>query len=1208
MPNSVHDSVKEKVQSYLERLPDAVSVNVVGDSEEKLLILKIYHHVAAFAFAGADAMASYTTTYKLFKELYRKHQSDWDSLDVAYVLCVSPNAKQLSQLSSRIETDTYFCRKFVIPLGTSVGHSLARLPFLPLAPLEGRSLRPSSAQTFLQHCGVATNLARDIVVQHERSAKGIVDDCLSENYGKPSKLTRAQTLTEIQTDPSTNPIVLGSITVKNFRAYRKKMTFEFGKDITILYGPNGFGKTSLFDAIDFVVTGAIGRLETTSEDRFRKLATHLDSTPKESSISLRFREAASEHTIVRTVEHTKLALLDDVSQERKVILRRLTAGGDDVADRVDNLISLFRATHLFSQESQELAKDFAETCTLSPTIVSRMLAFEDYANAVSKATSVTDLIAGQLDKLSGDENQITLTLQEAHNELNHLRETTKDTKSVGALNSEIEALKAELQKLSMEVPRGTVDAAAIRGWRALLESRLADHTASRGRLAALAKEVATIPALSNEMRDLQSRIDDADARKKSADQRRNTLSQTQQQAQRDLAILSSQLSQAQANLDSLKWLRENKFAYDTLLQAEKSASAELKAAARMVQAESANEARIVAELDSRIATLNASAGQVAAFRADLDARTQLRAVLPRWQSASARMQEVERLIETQQSALVTLQQEEPALRQVVDSHAAEQQRLSHLVENVDRNQSELKQLLSRLQQHVSTGTCPLCGEDHGSRNHLVTRINQQLSRDSASEARASLATLRTRGQALLQQLEANRLAQRTAQQQTKELSIEAAQVRAEIVGYEQRAADLGIATDGSFEDVTKAIDIKRAAISGDLVRASEDNHAATAEVESVRKRSDIIKTAVSRAVAKEASIKQSLDVIQLQLALLRNNPHGANPTLDMSETELAALQTEVTNKIEQFRSIHAANTQQAAQLQQQVESASKEATTAKNEQVPLRSQLTILQQSKAAIVGRLKDASLPDDSTQDELLDHLAAASGRQAQLQTLHGRISSIEIGLDAATTAAALSRLRENIASLEASLANLKANRAVLKPWQLYFTEIKKLVSSEQQEAIDNFTQQYGPRTSTIQRRLRSVYGFDDIKITSRQSEIRVSAERNGEELRPTDYFSQSQQQTLLLGLFLTACSSQNWSSFSPVLLDDPVTHFDDLNTYALLDLILGLLKSDFGRRQFIISTCDEKLLQLARQKFAHLEGGAVYYRFTAISEDGPEVERIQ
>lgn len=77
--------------------------------------------------------------------------------------------------------------------------------------------------------------------------------------------------------------------------------------------------------------------------------------------------------------------------------------------------------------------------------------------------------------------------------------------------------------------------------------------------------------------------------------------------------------------------------------------------------------------------------------------------------------------------------------------------------------------------------------------------------------------------------------------------------------------------------------------------------------------------------------------------------------------------------------------------------------------------------------------------------------------------------------------------------------------------------------------------------------------------------------------------------------------------MFLDDPVTHFDDLNTYAFRDLIVGLLESDVGKRQFIISTCDEKLLQLARQKFRHLGDGAKFYRFSAISAAGPVVQEI-
>jgi exonuclease SbcC len=75
----------------------------------------------------------------------------------------------------------------------------------------------------------------------------------------------------------------------------------------------------------------------------------------------------------------------------------------------------------------------------------------------------------------------------------------------------------------------------------------------------------------------------------------------------------------------------------------------------------------------------------------------------------------------------------------------------------------------------------------------------------------------------------------------------------------------------------------------------------------------------------------------------------------------------------------------------------------------------------------------------------------------------------------------------------------------------------------------------------------------------------------------------------------------------MDDPVTHFDDLNTYAFLDLIVGLIESDFGKRQFIISTCDEKLLLLARQKFRHLGERAAFYRFGAIGPDGPLFEKV-
>jgi exonuclease SbcC len=220
---------------------------------------------------------------------------------------------------------------------------------------------------------------------------------------------------------------------------------------------------------------------------------------------------------------------------------------------------------------------------------------------------------------------------------------------------------------------------------------------------------------------------------------------------------------------------------------------------------------------------------------------------------------------------------------------------------------------------------------------------------------------------------------------------------------------------------------------------------------------------------------------------------------------------------------------------------------------------------------------------------------------------VAELEVAVDTAATSAAFESIRQRILANQELHKEAAARVHRIQPWLGYFTEVKKLLSTQQAFATDHFITEYGPRTAVIQQRLRPVYGFGDIEVSSKDSAIGIRVHRKGELLRPTDFFSQSQVQTLVLGLFLTACSSQTWSGFSSIMMDDPVTHFDDLNTYALLDLILGLLGSSDGERQFVISTCDEKLLQLARHKFRHLGPAAKFYRFQAIGTEGPMVSEI-
>ena len=293
--------------------------------------------------------------------------------------------------------------------------------------------------------------------------------------------------------------------------------------------------------------------------------------------------------------------------------------------------------------------------------------------------------------------------------------------------------------------------------------------------------------------------------------------------------------------------------------------------------------------------------------------------------------------------------------------------------------------------------------------------------------------------------------------------------------------------------------------------------------------------------------------------------------------------------------------------QAELEGFRRQLASANAEIARLRTLLANTNRRLVTLRAGLGSVQLADDTDSAALAAAIDARQSTLGRLQILRDALIKAELALDAATTAASHVALQDAIRDKEERKKRVEARKRSYQPWLAFFRDVCRLLQTQQAEAIGNFTSQYGPRTSIIQRRLRSVYSFDDVEIKEQATSIVVRVRRGRRILRPVDYFSQSQQQTLLLGLFLTACSSQTWSSFSSVFLDDPVTHFDDLNTYSLLDLISGLLNTDSRRRQFIISTCDDKFLQLALRKFRYLGLATQFYRFESIGRDGPIVTEI-
>ena len=151
---------------------------------------------------------------------------------------------------------------------------------------------------------------------------------------------------------------LDAVAIQNFRAYKRRQVFDLGGAVTVLYGPNGFGKTSFFDAVDFAATGGVGRLAlSASTDRFAKAVAHLDSKPEDASVALRFSANGFARRISRRVASRAQASVDGTSYDRKRALVEVTGGGLEASDRIEHLVSLFRATHSLVKDARSWGRD-----------------------------------------------------------------------------------------------------------------------------------------------------------------------------------------------------------------------------------------------------------------------------------------------------------------------------------------------------------------------------------------------------------------------------------------------------------------------------------------------------------------------------------------------------------------------------------------------------------------------------------------------------------------------------------------------------------------------------------------------------------------------------------------------------------------------------------------------------------------------------------
>ena len=1198
----------EAVRDYLGSVLPNSEVKRVGRNgdDSQLLLLTMPQLVAGFGFMSRDLEGTYGRLYDAFKREYAEHRKEWDELDLAFVLCVREGIAGFQAFGSSVETDVYFCRKFVVPMNGHVELSLARLPFLPLFIEPGVAVRPPSAQTFLKESGVPPVLARYVVKKGERSAKSIIDECMGGRFGELLTPERSAGGDRVAIAMESAEIRVRSIEIEGFRAYRRKRELSFGEDLTILYGPNGFGKTSVFDAIDFAFTGEIGRLQTRSEKRFNQVAAHLDSRNGRSRVALAVEIDGDTHHLVRRVKDRKKAELDGIGLDRKTTLERLTGWRGSGADRIENMISLFRATHLFSQEHQELAREFQPDCRLSSEVVARLLACEDYQATREKVSGVCDIASKEIRVLDDEIEESTRQTKEQSEELESLGRALHEESSTENLLPQIEEIAKRILAVGIEIESREPKTETVRFWRAALEARSSSLQRQSKLLRACAGLLDELPRRRQELARAEVRLEKLHSKATQATKRTSEARERLRKRTTNVDRLEGRLNYLVGRRDTLDWIEENK-GVDAGLRAEVASASE-----RLARKTSDLDGLVDREkyLSGRLIDIEAQ--RAAATRAREETQSKLQRArtilegIAGWLEKTKRLgcirEEQERLKKT----MLEVQQSAKRLRAERKAAVEDEQRLTEKIGAMEAKRGELSDLVGALEGRIEGGVCPTCGQDHGSRRRLLDRISAQLGQDMATNERVMRDAVRGRIEELNSSVVEVEGRGELAAREFAELAVENDMVVTEVVAFRGMIEEFTMLAGDDAKVVRKEVVAQCGLLETQISDWEADAARAADEWQTARREWKATVRSSGRLQEEVNVLKSKLEGVSERLERLLENPKN------QGDVRLGSSEETVR---EQKRLVEAAETSTRKLLEEEKEAIRSDEeslrvgeavlTSSEEESSALVKEIARLGDRCQKIASLLADAEVKPSEDPEAVLDRARVIVKKTLVVNRLIEDVAGVELVIDAATTRAAYRRLQSKLVERRTAMTQLRSKRHAYARWLEYFRELLELVVSQQDTAVSRFTHEYGPRTSVIQRRLRSVYGFDDVAIRNEGSKILVRVSRDGQQLRPTDYFSQSQQQTLLLGLFLAACVSQTWSGLAPVFLDDPIAHFDDLNIFAFLDLIEGLLNnSGAAKRQFVLSTCDLKFLELAREKFAYRGESVKYYSFKGIGEDGPIV----
>lgn len=1190
--------------------------NVAITDGPELLLLKLPNDIAAFSVLNSHPKEVFERTYDGFKKLYRQNSREWDQRTLSFVLCRSSEEEKDDGFYASLEQDPLFCRKYVIRSladADSQRDELLRLPFFPLRGTDGSALqRPQSAQDLLQAVGFSASLARNLVEAGVRSAERIAADLREDKERLPPTIAAPRQDHITLSRPRAHSRLV-SLTVEGFRVYKDEQEFSLDAPVVVLYGPNGLGKTSVFDAIDYACTGRIGRLnQKRSPSEFARMATHLDKTPGSGSVKVEVRGEEGNDSAIWKLERNTAdwsnAWIDGTKADRKTVIGKLTqANWLDSAPRQQAYESLFRATHLFGQDEHEVLSAFKKESVIPEAFISDMLALQDYSQGISKTGDVAVQLTNYRNDIEGELERLRLEAKALDESIVELGSAETEAE-LTPIESVLQDLRSSLLKLGLKesLPPDSLTVDTFSEWQEVLSG---EGTATES----LISEVRQLEEELPRYRRLQEESGTARNRLRQVEGELTSIALAEQEVTELLAANSAAAAGAEKRQQQHEKRRQDLRGVGEALRQRDELSKENTALTaerdRQMLERSEADVRLAAseaDLSKATSSVSEAAHSSAALNGEISKVNGLLNDFAKFESDVQALSGVKRRIEDAKRHLERANSSQSRSEAEVSSATIAREAALPEYERAVARQAELDRLLDGIQAHVHDSSCPLCGSEFES----VEALQAEISRKRSAAHNATSVTINFK---LLEAAEATAAdALRVIISDIKgtmasieELTVLEASISARLKNFrETLASTLPGADEGNATNrLAEALN----ALEKRQVEASRTVAATNAQLLAIQKsKAEQLsrRNALNeRIIALDRSLQELKDRAgrldaKISQADMPNVPFAENLDEAIAQEERAVQQELVT--IEQLRADRTKQSGKRDLLAAQktsIEERRREATSALSE----------IQRSITDFEMRLRKFDVPNGVTAAVLLS-LRERLDRQAEgIRAAVDRAGVALSALKARDRRLQLSEKRTRAEALKSEIASRQAYLRRIKDQVSSVTSAERLLRRERQGSIERHIDAYGPMITRIQQRLRSVYGFGSVKLEVQNGETKVRVEwRNKKDIhvQPTDFFSDSQKQILMLSIFLAGGLRQTWSGFAPMLLDDPVTHFDDLNAYGFIEMIRGIVSTSPNEWQFIISTCEERLFNLMQKKFS--SANAIFYQFMGMSDGGPIVER--